>query len=186
MEQPETVGATSSGSPDQWAQYEQPDDSGQPKGFLGNAFSFFRIKEMFISFIKDFLEMLYAVAGLAIDTIRTFYLIVLVIIGPLVLGLATFDGFHHTLSHWVSRNINVFMWLPVANIFGAISSKILELMTVDDNVNTFAYLIFMVISIVGYTTVPSVAGYIMQAGGGGKDTLLHKANKMLPVVGGKI
>lgn len=40
--------------------------------------------------------------------------------------------------------------------------------------STSAYLIFMVIAIVGYTTVPNVAGYIVQAGS--RDTLLHKVN----------
>lgn len=44
--------------------------------------------------------------------------------------------------------------------------------------NTVAYCIFMVICIVGYTAVPSVAGYIMQPGGGSRDTLLHKTNSL--------
>lgn len=185
MTQPETATSTGTGSPDQWAQYEQPTSNDSSSGFLGGVSSFFNIKNMVISFINQLLEVLYAAAGLAVDVIRTFYLIVLAIIGPVVLGLSVFDGFHHTLSHWVSRYIHVFMWLPVSNLFGAISSKILELMTVDGHVSIFIYMIFMVISIIGYTTVPSVAGYIMQPGGGSKDTLLHKATnaaaKVLPI-----
>jgi len=177
MQQPETATAAGTGNPNEWAQYEQPKDNAGSSGFLGGVSSFFNIKNMILSFINSFLEVLYTAAGLAIDAIRTFYLIVLAIIGPIVFGLAVFDGFHHTLSHWISRYIHVFMWLPVSNIFGAISSRILELMTVDGNVSTWAYLVFMVISIIGYTTVPSVAGYVMQPGGGSKDTLLHKATK---------
>ena len=51
---------------------------------------------------------------LCINTLRTFSLIVLAILGPLVFGLAVFDGFGHTLTVWLARYINVFLWLPVA------------------------------------------------------------------------
>jgi hypothetical protein len=40
-----------------------------------------------------------------------------------------------------------------------------------------AYLIFMVIGIVGYFTVPSVANYIVHAGGG--NTLLYKVTNLM-------
>jgi hypothetical protein len=39
-----------------------------------------------------------------------------------------------------------------------------------------AYLVFMIIGIVGYFTVPSVANYIIHAGGG--NTLLHKVSSI--------
>ena len=106
-------------------------------------------------------------------------LIVLAILGPLVFGLAVFDGFQHTLAAWLARYINVFLWLPVANIFGAIIGKIQEQMIkvdvsqINQTGDTFfsstdvAYLVFMVIGIVGYFTVPSIAGHIINAGGGG-------------------
>jgi conjugative transposon TraJ protein len=101
-----------------------------------------------------------------------------------VFGLAVFDGFQHTLTVWLARYINIFLWLPVANIFGAIIGKIQELMLqldisqINQTGDTFfsntdvAYLIFMIIGIVGYFTVPSVANYIVHAGGG--NTLLYK------------
>jgi hypothetical protein len=44
------------------------------------------------------------------------------------------------------------------------------------NATDTAYLIFLVIGIVGYFTVPSVANYIVHAGGG--YTLLHKASNL--------
>jgi conjugative transposon TraJ protein len=111
----------------------------------------------------------------SIDTIRTFKLIVLSILGPLCFGLSVFDGFQHTLKQWIARYVNVFMWLPVANIFGAIIAKIQENMiqlqqsgnlggNSFGNDNTI-YLIFLLIGIVGYFTVPSIANYIMNVGG---------------------
>ena len=107
---------------------------------------------------------------------------------PLVFGLAVFDGFQHTLTVWLARYINIFLWLPVANIFGAIIGKIQELMLqldiiqINQTGDTFfsstdvAYIIFMIIGIIGYFTVPSVANYIVHAGGG--NTLLYKVTSL--------
>lgn len=127
--------------------------------------------------LRELLELLFEAAGLCINTIRTFYLLVLAIIGPLVFGLSVFDGFQHTITVWLARYINVFLWLPVSNIFGAIIAKIQENMLKADltsipgvtpglSISDTAYLIFMLIAIVGYFTVPSVANYIVNAGGG--------------------
>lgn len=161
--------------------YEQPDaasaDNTSGSG-LGSVFSFFSITSLIKIFISEVTQTFYAAAALCINTIRTFYLIVLTILGPLILGLSVFDGFQHTLASWFARYINTYMWLPVANLFGAICSKILENMLVMDHdfAGSVAYIIFMIISIIGYTTVPNVAGYIIEAGG--KDTLLHKVTSM--------
>src|SRR5690606_35442729 len=74
---------------------------------------------------------------------------------------------------------NVLLWLPVANIFGAIIGRVqqkmieVDISQIRQAGNTFfssqdaGYLIFLIIGIVGYFTVPSVAGFIIQAGGGG-------------------
>lgn len=163
------------------SKYEQPDgttaSNGQSTG-MGGTFSFFGFKNAFKEFIKYIVQVLFEAAGLCINVVRTFYLIILAILGPLVLGLSVFDGFQHTLASWFARYVHVYMWLPVANIFGAIISTILNnMMTIDsDFYNSVTYIIFMIIAIVGYLTVPSVAGYIIQPGG--KDTLLHKVSDM--------
>src|SRR5665213_3862479 len=82
--------------------------------------------------MSEVLQVLYMAAALCINTIRTFYLIVLAILGPLVFGLAVFDGLGHILMVWVARYINVFLWLPVANIFGSIIGKVQEQMIALD------------------------------------------------------
>ncbi len=94
-------------------------------------------------------------------------------------GLAVFDGFTHTLTVWLARYVNVFLWLPVANLFGGIIGQIqqkmleLDISQVTASGDTFfsptdtAYLVFLIMGIVGYFTVPSVANYIVHAGGGG-------------------
>lgn len=178
---PDAADATpndSNSDPDKWYQYSHPDGtttdarSGNP---ISDAFSGFSIKNWARKFIAEVLNVLFQAAALCLDTIRTFKLIVLAILGPLCFGLSIFEGFQHSLKQWLARYVNVFMWLPIANIFGAIIAKIQENMIVGiqngnlggnalGNENT-AYLIFLLIGIVGYFTVPSVANYIMNVGG---------------------
>jgi hypothetical protein len=135
--------------------------------------------------IQEVLEFVFQTVALLIDVIRTFYLIVLAIIGPVVFGLSIYDGFQHLVTVWLARYINVFLWLPVANIFGAIVAKVQENMIKDSSVlvpipgqsfavTDWAYMAFLLIAIVGYCTVPSVANYIVNAGGG--NALLHRVS----------
>lgn len=126
--------------------------------------------------ISDFFELLFHAAALSIDTIRTFFLVVLAILGPLSFALSIYDGFQSTLTAWLSRYISVYLWLPVSDIFSAVLSKIQALMLksdiallqdptyVPDGV-TGMYIIFLIIGIIGYFTVPTVANWIISAGG---------------------
>lgn len=135
--------------------------------------------------LRELLELVFQTVALIIDVIRTFYLIVLAIIGPIVFGLSIYDGFQHLITVWLARYINVYLWLPVANIFGAIISKIQENMITGNtfsvpipgqnfSMTDWAYMAFLLIAIVGYCTVPSVANYIVNAGGG--NSLLYKVS----------
>jgi conjugative transposon TraJ protein len=191
------VGETGSGNRDKWYKYTQLNEDPSKEGFFASVgndikFAFAKASYNFRNSIKQWmsevLRVLFEAASLCINTIRTFYLIVLAILGPLVFGIAVFDGFQHTLTVWIARYINIFLWLPVSNIFGSIIGKIQENMLkvdiaqVQDYGDTFfsptdtAYLIFMIIGIVGYFTVPSVANYIVHAGGG--NTLLYKVTSL--------
>lgn len=139
----------------------------------------YQIKKSMRDFIREILDFLYQAVSLVIDTIRTFFLIVLAIIGPISFALSIFDGFQGTLTNWIARYIQIFLWLPVSNIFGTMVGKI-QVMMLDKSLqdmqanmgNTFdstdiGYMIFMLIAIVGYTTVPTVASFIVQSTGGG-------------------
>jgi conjugative transposon TraJ protein len=125
------VGADGNGDRDKWYKYTHPDDPNDSNegmiGSVGNDMKFamskaeYNFKNSIKEWMSEVLEVLYEAAALCINTIRTFQLIVLAILGPLVFGIAVFDGFQHTLTVWMARYINVFLWLPVANIFGSIS-----------------------------------------------------------------
>ena len=189
------VGPDGSGDRDKWYQYTHPDgtEEGTLDG-LGNDIKFamakasYNFRNTVKQWMSEILHVLYEAAALCLNTIRTFYLIVLAILGPLIFGLSVFDGLQHTLTVWIARYINVFLWLPVANIFGSIIAKVQENMLRIDiqQVATYgdtffsstdtAYLIFLVMGIVGYFTVPSVSNYIVHAGGA--NVLLYKASNV--------
>lgn len=53
----------------------------------------FQTKQWFMKLLYDLMELLFHAAGLIIDTIRTFFLIVLSIPGPIVFGGTTLFSF---------------------------------------------------------------------------------------------
>lgn len=191
------VGESGDGDRDKWYRYTHPDEDPSQEGVIDGftndiQFAMAKASYNFRNTIKEWmsevLQVLFQAASLCIDTLRTFQLIVLAILGPLVFGIAVFDGFQHTLTAWLARYINIFLWLPVANIFGSIIGKIqeqmlkLDLAQIHQAGDTFfsrndtAYIVFMIIGIVGYFTVPSVANYIVHAGGSGFG---HKVTGMM-------
>lgn len=182
------VGINGEGNRDEWYKYthenKDPADEDWIDG-LGNDFKFavskatYNFQNSIKTWMSEILNVLFQAAALCINTLRTFQLIVLGILGPLVFSFSIFDGLQNTLTSWISRYINIYLWLPVANIFGAIIGQIQENMIANDinqiqlNGTTFfsstdaAYLVFLVIGIIGYFTVPTVAGYIINAGSQG-------------------
>lgn len=128
---------------------------------------------------RSLLELIFAAASLLIDTIRTFFLVVLSILGPVAFAFSVWDGFQSTLGQWFTRYISVYLWLPVSDLFSAMLAKIQVLMLQNDilelqgnpdysiDSSNCVYIIFMLIGIIGYFTVPTVAGWIVQAGGAG-------------------
>lgn len=187
------AGEHGGGDREKWYQYTHPDADPSDEGWLesvGNdiRFSMAKMNYDFRLGIKkvlsEILEFIFAAASLSIDTMRTFRLIILAIMGPLVFGISIFNGLGHTMRHWIARYINIFLWLPVANIFGAVLGKIQENMLridvgqIDQYGDTFfspldiGYMIFMFIGIIGYFSVPSIANEIVWVGGG--DALTSK------------
>ena len=138
----------------------------------------YNIKKSVRDWFRELLELMFTAAALVIDTLRTFFLVVLSILGPVAFAFSVWDGFHSTLSAWFSRYIQIYLWLPVSDLFSTILAKIqilmlqndIEAMQADPNFSVEAsngvYIVFLVIGIVGYFTIPTVAGWIIQAGGG--------------------
>lgn len=137
----------------------------------------YQTKQWFMELLHDLMELLFHASGLVIDTLRTFILIVLSILGPIVFGIAVWDGLSGSLTAWFSRYISVYLWLPVSSILTALLTKIQVLMVQQDiatlsdpsyvpEAGAWYYIVFFIIGIIGYFCVPTVAGWIIEAGGG--------------------
>ena len=134
------------------------------------------IKKSVRDWFRELLELMFQAAALIIDTLRTIFLIVLSILGPLAFAISVYDGFQSTLTQWITRYISIYLWLPVADLFSSVLARIQTLMLqrdieelsdpnfIPDGSNS-VYIIFMIIGIVGYFTIPTVAGWIVSAGG---------------------
>ena len=123
---------------------------------------------------------LFRAASLVVDTIRTFFLIVLSVLGPFAFAVSVFDGFQGTLVQWLARYISVYLWLPISDRLGVMLAKIQTLVLQSEmemirnplgvfspDGSTAIYLVFMLIGLVGYFCVPTVANWVVQAGGMG-------------------
>ncbi len=147
---------------------------------------------------RELLEILFQAASLVIDTIRTFFLIVLAVLGPIAFAISVWDGFQSTMTQWITRYVSVYLWLPVSDLFSTILAKIQVLMLQNDiselqnnpnysiDSSNTVYIVFMIIGIIGYFTIPTVAGWIIQAGGMGNygRNVSNTAGKAGSVAGG--
>ena len=141
--------------------------------------SMYQMKKGVRDFFRELLELLFQAASLVIDTLRTFFLVVLSILGPIAFAISVWDGFQSTLTQWICRYVQVYLWLPVSDMFSTILAKIqvlmlqsdIERMQADPNFSLDSsdgvYIVFMIIGIIGYFTIPTVSGWIIQAGGMG-------------------
>jgi conjugative transposon TraJ protein len=178
------VGGNGGGDIEKWEELSGEADSGFMSG-LSNRVTFemakaaYNLKNSIKVWLSETLQVLYEAAALCINTVRTFYMIILAILGPLAFAFSVYRGLEDSLSQWLSRYLHVFLWLPVANIFGSLLAQIQQAMITLDiaqvsstGQTTFgstdaAYIIFLIMGIVGYFTVPSVTNYIVRSAGMG-------------------
>jgi conjugative transposon TraJ protein len=141
--------------------------------------SMYNLRQTIRNWFRELLELLFQAAALVIDTIRTFFLIVLAILGPVAFAISVYDGFQSTMTQWISRYVSVYFWLPVSDLFSCILARI-QILTLQRDIaelqsnphfnidaSNGAYIAFMIIGIVGYFTIPTVSNWIITAGGVG-------------------
>ena len=158
----------------------------------------YNMKKAVQNFFRELLELMFNAAALVVDTLRTFLLIVLSILGPISFAISCWDGFQASLSQWFVRYISIYLWLPVSDLFSSVLARIQTLMLQKDieqlsdpnfipDSSNAVYITFLIIGIIGYFTIPTVANWIVQAGGGagnyGKN-VNQAASKTGSIVGG--
>ena len=135
------------------------------------------IKGMILKALTAIMELFFAAAGVILDVLRTFYLIVLSLLGPIAFAISIFDGFQNTLVQWFSKYISIYLWLPISDLFSAIIARLqtlslqhdAEMMAQDYNwyfdMSNSINLIFILVAICGYLCIPSIASWVVQANG---------------------
>ena len=135
------------------------------------------IKGMILKALTAIMELFFAAAGVILDVLRTFYLIVLSLLGPIAFAISIFDGFQNTLVQWFSKYISIYLWLPISDLFSAIIARLqtlslqhdAEMMAQDYNwyfdMSNSVNLIFILVAICGYLCIPSIASWVVQANG---------------------
>jgi conjugative transposon TraJ protein len=178
------VGTAGSGNLEKWEELSGDADSGIVSG-ISNRVKFemaktaYNMKNSIKVWLSEILQVLYQAAALCINTVRIFYLVILAILGPLAFAFSIYPGLEDSLGQWLSRYLHVYLWLPVANIFGSLLNQIQQEMIKLDiaqvgatgqtsfSPTDAAYIIFLVMGIVGYFTVPSITQYVVRSAGVG-------------------
>ena len=150
-------------------------------GFVEEAFQY-QIRTIFRHLIFWITGILYAGVIIVVNTIRVFTLAVLAVVGPAALCFSLWPAFANSFVSWLGRYVTVFLWLPIANLFGFIIAKIQETFmevamvdavgslssvggTFDLLASDALYLILLITGIVGYLCIPSIASYVVSASG---------------------
>lgn len=132
-------------------------------------------KTWFMGVLEVVLQVFSYAARMIINIVGTFFLVILGIMGPLAFAVACFPMFESSVSNWLTHYITVSLWLPIANLLTAALSlagrvlceQQLESLGGTGTVNSVLMLAMMVVGIFGYFSVPSLANWIVQAGGSG-------------------
>lgn len=136
----------------------------------------YNLKRTIQNWFRHLLELMFEAAALVIDTLRTFFLVVLAILGPISFAISVWDGFQASMTQWITRYLSVYLWLPVSDLFSTVLARIQVLMLQRDiekltdpsfipDGSNGVYIVFMIIGIIGYFTIPTVANWIVHAGG---------------------
>ena len=114
-------------------------------------------------------------ASMGLAIVSTFFLIILTILGPLSFAAACFPAFESSLSAWFARYISISLWIPIADLFSAMMSRV-QLITITTQIDTYSEgsgvsgilaICISIVAIYGLLSIPTVAGWIVQSGGTG-------------------
>ena len=75
------------------------------------------VKGLIFKGLAWILELLFAAASVILDVLRTFYLVVLSLLGPIAFAISVFDGFQSTLTQWLTKYVSIYLWLPISDPF---------------------------------------------------------------------
>lgn len=121
--------------------------------------------------LKIIIEIILFLFLLFLNIYRFIGLCILYYVGPIAFGLSIFDGFQNSLNSWIIRYVNMYLWLPVANIIYSLLSVIAMIIQngidknelVPDAFRFWALAVFSIFCIFVLSRVPQITSWIVQA-----------------------
>ncbi|MBQ0081503.1 MAG: hypothetical protein KBS95_08165 [Alistipes sp.] len=136
--------------------------------------SAFHLRERALRLLREILRILYDSMTLCLNTLRTFFLVILSIVGPISFAISIWKGFEITLPYWISKYVSVYLWLPLGNILSALMERI-ECMVIENDLAAITsgqdisqeasdafWIAFSLMGIVGFRMVPHLSSWIIQ------------------------
>lgn len=153
------------------------------------------LKLWFKQGIVAFVSFIFKAASVCINVLRTFHLVILGILGPIIFGFSIWEGLKGGIQKWFTLYIQTFMWLPMCYILQAllmhIQIAILNSEIADYNAtilaanaalqgsgtsemaealqqgsNIWPQMLFYIVGITTVLSVPTLCKYIVEAGAG--------------------
>jgi hypothetical protein len=120
------------------------------------------------SWFLNIITLIAEVANMILSVIRGFYLIILTIFGIFVIAISSFPTFENSFTQWITKYINVYLWLGIAFVLQGIMQR-LQTMLIDRPVdelhaqaNVYSVLIGLC-TIIGYLAIPSISSWLVNA-----------------------
>lgn len=110
-------------------------------------------------------------ALIILNIIRGFFLIVLSIFGVFVIALSAFPTLEGSFTQWLTKYINVYLWLAIGFILQSVlvkvqlisSVKLLNDPTNVSNATSQWNLLISVCTIIGFLAIPTLSGWLVNA-----------------------
>ncbi len=122
--------------------------------------------------ISTFLRMVADLALIILNIIRSFFLIVLSIFGIFVIALSSFPTLEGSFSQWLTKYINVYLWLAIGYILKSVLSRV-ELLANVKEMNqqyeietagsTLISLLINLCTIIGFLAIPTLSAWLVNA-----------------------
>lgn len=139
--------------------------------------------------LEFFLRLVNHAAILLISGLRVFHLSLLVLLGPLIFGIAIWHGLNGGALLWLQRYIQIYMWLPVCHLVKFFLDSAFIIMLRHDaselehvigmlrggvrygDLGSYGFnggmqLLMYVLGLLCWFSVPSIAALVVEAGGG--------------------
>lgn len=150
----------------------ETDDSESPSfaSTVANIGNF--ITDAITKMITAFLTMIAELCLIILNIIRSFFLIVLSIFGIFVIALSSFETLEGSFTAWLTKYINVYLWLALGFILQSMIVKI-ELLSLEKSIaqggnfetmgSSQYNVVIQICTIIGFFAIPTLSGWLISA-----------------------